>query len=322
MTDEKERTSEQSSNLIDETDCMGNPLPGIVTPNKPVHTNAFAHVLISGLSLLSFKGSNPKRAEIAFVKDNHSDVRIEIYENGCPTRIWTTENHENFPYPNTKGLEITINSAKTGYGSRYQRNDNPPADPEDFRQMPSFIKFHGRRLPLKSGHQERITARAKIMDATFYTYEMSTSNTIIHKVHKETHVDQPTPGYRIGRILGADIFTNEQKLLIDLRLPNFPNIPPLELPKKANTQYTIVVSTVATDHGHGYGHIKHVYNHILDNSDIHEFDVEFTPEETPWDFCEEIHPQAVEHGNSGHEHERQVDMKSVQFACECWDGSC
>lgn len=311
-TKRKSKSKSKSTTVVE---CGGNPMPNNTTDNLN-HADARARVLISGLSLLGFKTNSPQRAEIVFVKGMHTDVKMKIYRNGCQNLIWSTDNHNDFPFPDTKNITITVNSAKTGYGLRYEKN--PLTDNEDFRRMPSLRYYHGQRLSFKRNAREFITATLRVMDATFYTYKLSNSIAIEHKKRKSNGNVQSIPRGQIGRIMGADIFSDEEELVITIDVPNVADSRAVRLPIEAGTLYTIVVSTTPTNHG--YGHLDYVYEHILENPDKYKYDLEFNPREKPWDFCAEENHEKTEKDID--QHTDGPEIKAVQFACECWDGIC
>lgn len=336
--DSKKKGEEPDANKALMTDCGGNPMPNNVTPTRPPLAAAQARVLLSGLSVFCFNPAGA-RAEIGFIKEMHTDLKMEIYRNGTAAPIWSTANSTQFPFPNTKNITIDINSSETGIGSRYE--ENPLDKPEDFRRMPSLRYWHGKRLGLKGNAKAFLTARINVMNAIFYTYRLSTSQAIEHKKIKPNGPTLSANVGVVGRIMGGDILSNDSHLVIDYKVHN--QTRQISFPNGAGIQYTIVLTTVADDHGHG--HLKHVYDNILDNQDDYEYNLEFSPREKLWrykifgvrsrnlyytEFPQDLTEseaatveafdtieEAKAHGYTAAENE-----DSVQFACECFEGNC
>lgn len=337
---ETERENQLQEDVSALTDCGGNLMPNNVTGTRPSHDQAQARVLVSGLSIFGFNPAGA-RAEFGFIKPMHTDLRMDIYERSMRLPVWSTASSQNFPFPNTKDITININSTGTGIGQRFEVN--PLIDPEDFRRMPGFRYWHGQRLSFKPGAKAHLTARINVMNGIFYTYQLSKSIALEHKKRKPNGPVQFNNRGVIGRIMGADIFSDEPELVIDLRIHNQTH--QVKLPNGQGTQYTIVLTTVAT--GTGHGHLKHVYDNVLDNPDLYQYDLEFYPHETPWryrifgnktngfyytDFSEELSGLSnddVEIFESTEQAEAKdykpaenPGIMSTQYACECYEGNC
>lgn len=320
-----------------------------VTNERPNHSKAMVRVLVSGLSVFGF---NPaafrSRAEFGFIKEHHTPLKMEIYRNGCPNLYWTTDRESDFPRRSTDKIMITINSTESEMGKRYEGKGTVPNDEEDFRHMPSFKKWHGKRLDLRDSAKDNFSARLNVRDATFYTYLMSRSFT--QRIPIRNGSDQLRIGEGpIGRVIGADIKSND-RVKIEIKGPDGFDFP-ITLPHEEGVQYTIVVTTRPQSHPEKdiqERHLGLIYNGVLKKPDDDEFQYEIRyvdNDELPWYYCvvgdkssglfyvdykdwaavktEDIVPfDSIEKARKEGYKPGFVGPLSVQYVCECMDGSC
>jgi len=264
-----------------------------IKTTPPDHDKALAQIFVSGLSLLCF---NPidRRAELGFVESHHSLLEMKIFKNGC-TCFWSSK--DDFGH-SMKNVGITINATKTGIGSRYE---NGLADDEDFGHMPDLAKLHKvAKFDLKPNAEAALSARVDIHDATFYTHKMSKNKAWLYEIDDLTSTPETIGDVYIGRILGADIITTEA-IVIEIKYKERGVIKtfPITLPNDGS-KYSIVLKT--TPHDEGKGHIKLIYDKIIEKpSRAPRYDFKFQDEEPEWRFCNE-------------------KVRATQFACESTGG--
>lgn len=271
------------------------PLAGGTTTTPPNHGNALARIYVTGLSLLCF---NPKNdwAEIGFARPHHDLLKMSIFRNGCEP-FWSST--DNFAH-SMNNVGITINNSKTGQALRYE---NSLADNEDFGHMPDLAKLHNLDKFTHYMNPGFFSARVDIREATFYTFKMSEKKAWLHEIY-----DSPPPPSRIiadkeiGRILGADIFSNlHESIEIEIKyregtgpIQTFA-VPPLV--NDGANKYSILLKV--EPHDSGMDHIKLIYdNFIIKPTGAPRYNYEFHPYPEPaWNLCHE-------------------EARATQYACE------
>lgn len=274
-----------------------------VTPNKPDHSNARATVVVDGLSVLGFN-QNTNQAEIRFFKNMHRAVEMKIYEtrDGQCNLFWSTE--KDFPY-STFGMEISINASnKDKPCSRYENGPEDSMDAEDYRNMPNLAKWHGvpnlQSIPDKQNNH--ISARAYVHNAVFYTYKMSARDATRYVVSHSGRPTEVTALKKIGRIVGGDIFLNNdtENLEIEIKALNVRDpfkVPPLAASGKP---YTIIIRVDSIDEEHS--HLALLYNVLRrPPGDMRTFALSYDGIEPPFLFCDE------------------VGVKSTQYECQTFN---
>ena len=274
------------------TDEIAIPYPDTITHSKPDHANARARIWLDGLSVFGFN-SKQNQAEVGFIRPMHSLVEMTIYKN-CE-HFWSTWT-DLPPHADTNNISITINATKKGMGHHYE-NATDPSDSENFAQMVNIATLHGvSSMATLVPYSPNISGRLLVRDAIFYTREMSLNNATITEEVGKTVVQPPD---KIGRILGADVFTPPaEDLIVQVSIPGV-ELPDIHL--TAGSAYEIIVRTQSDfEMDHAY-----LLYRVLKkpHGDSREFSLQFNPGEP--------NHSAPCHG---------ITTMSIEFACETFPG--
>ncbi len=256
-----------------------------------------ATLWVDGLSTFGFRDRDGW-AEIGFIEPEHSLVEMRIYRKpGCNLVWWSKHD---FPH-STKDIIITVNSTKVGQlGTYFCRRDhavwNSPGDARDLCHMPNLAKWYNRqKLPysfMASGH---LSARLRVHDGLFYTYQMSESEAVISRNGGDYWRG------RVGRVLGADIASESREILI-IKIDG--DFEPVEIPLPGPEQYEIMVRTIPSNTNDHFHHVYDVLQKPIAN--LARFGLRFEPREPFVLACDD--PPVTD---------LPIDTRGAFFPCQC-----
>lgn len=163
-------------------------------------------VFIDGLGLLCFN-DNPNCAEVGFINADGHPLAIYI----CDSERNVIESFPSDKIPTLEGAEITINAAEVGESRCYQHPESKENDDEDFRWMVDIDNIYKNRVEFSDKAADNIRAKLYINNGIFYTKVKSRNDAVLKDAF--TFEDKMTLG-RIGKIVGADISSNEVEIKI------------------------------------------------------------------------------------------------------------
>jgi hypothetical protein len=295
-----------------------------VTNENPKRKPATASIYVDGLSVLCPNSIN-KTVEIAFVKDEHTPVRIEIRKSDGSF----VAAHD---CPAGQKVYIEIKKSRPKEIGKFYKNSK--SEDEDFDWMPDLNGpdwYPGVDIHVTPNAKNHLSAKLVLRDATFYTKLKSRSKA------KQTNLQTGDVKYlTVGRVLGANIICDAEDEGIVLTTSSGFN-PPLP---KAGGPYIITVRTISERE---HDHLHLLYQHIIRASDGHpgyKFEYE-TPERiwSPWEivgdsrgnvYYEAFSQEAGEIPNGdkvifktiegaekkGFKRAKSSSIKSTKFACQ------
>ena len=329
MKTETAGKSKKKEALADmQTEILSSTKP--ITNKIPEHGKATARIFIEGLSVLCLNEAD-KSAEIAFVSNHHSPVKIGVFKSGCDP-VWIFKCDEN------KKTKIEIKkSHPVAVGKFYE--DSKKYN-EDYGWMPDLAGsdwHNGAKLDIKPEAKEYLSAKLVLQDAAFYTKINSIHDAVQENLDSGTKKMLPN----VGRILGANIVCEsaDQAVMITITTKDESGadvvvIKPLP---KDDGPYTI---TVGTKSAHAGNHLGLLYDHIISlPAGEPKFDLSYTSSETDFDYCavskrpvtEDIRrpvradgEETIENTGAAKKPESiktsDKKLKSIEFACQTFGG--
>lgn len=247
----------------------GTQMSRTTTDTKPEHAQATAIVYVHGLSVLCPNYSN-KTTDIAFVKEDHTGVRIKVFKGGC-REFWS---HNCSREEKTR---IEIKKSRPVDGGKFYEEGK--LYDEDFAWMPDLNKWHDQTgIGIQENAKDHLSAKLELSDAIFYTHIKSA-----HKSKLTSDSDREKDLGRVGRVLGADIICDNQDTDVTINIESSGGTVISKSLPKDGAPYFIVVYTEAESEG---DHLHHVYHHIVEvDSRQPRYKFKFDQEEKLWHLC-------------------------------------
>ena len=241
------------------------------TTDKPKHHEATARICVDGLSILC-PNIKKNTAEIAFVKEDHTDVAINVYNSDCK---------KIFRHTCLQAEKARIEILKTNSNTMGKVYKKSKSDDEDFEWMPDLNGtdwYPNAVIKIKSDAKDNLSAKLVLKDADFYTREKSKNP------GQQINPDGSVKGEigSIGRVLGANITCTSGDTGLIIRIEsNTGEIISQFLPKEGGP-YLITVETKPIDELKD--HLHHIYHLLEMNPDPSpKYGFRYKSNEDPWD---------------------------------------
>ena len=246
--------------------------------DKPEHDRAAASIYVEGLSILC-PNDKKKTIEIAFIKEDHTAVGINVYRGGCEPV---------FRYSCKKEEKVKIEIGKSQSKDMGRVYLDAKQDDEDFGWMPDLNGdewYPGIDIKMRENAKNYLSAKLVLKDAYFYTHLKSEHAGLQNRKDGNPKKDIG----RVGRILGADIVCDPTDKGISLRIESSSGEVINEFFSKSECPFFISVVTRPESIA---SHLHHIYHYIISlPAGQSEYDFEYANEEKEWYLCEPPPPR-------------------------------
>lgn len=280
---------------------------------KPVPGAAPASIFVDGLSVLY---DSSQSTEIGFLRDFHSDIDIQIFDQ--------TPQCGYVPLTQTPkmGEKLKIEIYETN-STRRSNAFFQPTEPsaEDFRFMPDmcsakwFPSVTAQPTQSEQLVKDHLAGKLILNDAVFYTESISDNRVI----RTNLSTGQKPPREKFGKVLGADIICQTGNCGVTVKVTGNMGTAFTQDLNPANGPYYILVRTHPLTRGN---HFSLLFDYFIAlPSTQPEFNFEYERRENPWKPPCSISKRIQKQRLRKNPHLREGHGRATEFACQTF-GSC